>query len=370
MSLRVLVSTGEPSGDLHAARVVTAIRQRWPDATIDAVGGPRLAEAGADVRWSNANLAAMGFVEVVTSLPAHLRLLRALRRGFRARAWDLVIVVDYPGFHLRVAEAARASGIPVLWYIAPQLWAWRPQRAARLAAAVDRLAVILPFETEFFAKVGVPATYVGHPLLDREPAPVREAARAALDIAPNDRTLALFPGSRRGEVERLWPAYRDAARQLLASGAAQRVVVATTPAGAYPGAEGFDLVPNAHRLVLAAADAVLAKSGTTTLEAALADVPMVVAYRTHPVTFWLIRRLVTVRWASLVNLVADREVVPEVMQDAVTAQALARRMAPLLNRTTPEAKTQLVGLAEIRRRLGSPGASARVVNLVADMVGR
>lgn len=370
MSLRVLVSTGEPSGDLHAARVVTALRERWPDATIEAVGGPRLAEAGATVRWSNADLAAMGFVEVVASLPAHLRLLRALRRGFRARAWDLVIVVDYPGFHLRVAEAARRAGIPVLWYIAPQLWAWRPERAARLAAAVDRLAVILPFETEFFAKVGVAATYVGHPLLDRELPPAREAARAALGIAPGARTLALFPGSRRGEVERLWPAYRDAARQLLASGQVDRVVVAATPAGAYPGADGFDLVPNAHRVVLAAADAVLAKSGTTTLEAALADVPMVVAYRTHPLTFRLIQRLVTVRWASLVNLVADREVVPEMMQDAVTAEALAQRIAPLLDRTSEEARTQRAGLAEVRRRLGAAGASARVADLVAEMVAR
>jgi lipid-A-disaccharide synthase len=370
MSLRVLVSTGEPSGDLHAARVVTAIRQRWPDASIEAVGGPRLAEAGANVRWSATELAAMGFIEVVASLPAHLRLLRTLRHGFRSRAWDLVIVVDYPGFHLRVAEAARKAGIPVLWYIAPQLWAWRPQRAARLAAAVDRLAVILPFETDFFAKVGVRATYVGHPLLDREPPPTREAARTALGIASEAPTLALFPGSRRGEVERLWPAYRDAARLLLGSGQAQRVVVATTPAGAYPGAEGFDLVPNAHRTVLAAADAVLAKSGTTTLEAALADVPMVVAYRTHPITFRLIQRLVTVRWASLVNLVADREVVPEVMQDAVTADALAQRIAPLLDRTTPEATAQRVGLAEVRHRLGAAGASARVAEIVAEMVAR
>ncbi len=370
MSLRVLVSTGEPSGDLHAARVVTALRERWPDAIIEAVGGPRLAEAGALVRWSNAELAAMGFVEILASLPAHLRLLRTLRAGFRAKAWDLVIVVDYPGFHLRVAEAARAAGIPVLWYIAPQLWAWRPGRAARLASAVDRLAVILPFETDFFARVGLAATYVGHPLLDREPAPVREAARAALDIAPEARTLALFPGSRRGEVERLWPAYREAARRLLATGQADRVIVATTPAGTYPGADDFVLVPNAHRLVLAAADAVLAKSGTTTLEAALADVPMVVAYRTHPLTFRLIQRLVTVRWASLVNLVADREVVPELMQDAVTGDALAARIAPLLDPHSLEARAQRAGLAEVRRRLGQRGASGRVAAIVAEMLGR
>ena len=168
---RIFVSAGEPSGDLHGAGVVRALRERYPNASIEALGGPRMAQAGATVRYPMEGLAAFGFVEIVSKLGAHLRLLRALRQDFRAGRYDLVILIDYPGFHLRVAEAARTAGTKVLYYIAPQLWAWRPERARRLAAAVDRLAVVLPFEQPFFGGLGLRSEYVGHPLVDRAPAP-------------------------------------------------------------------------------------------------------------------------------------------------------------------------------------------------------
>jgi lipid-A-disaccharide synthase len=368
MTLRILITAGEPSGDLHAARVVTALRAALPEAKIEAVGGPHMERAGAVLRRSIDDLAVMGLVEAIDRLPAHIRLLRTLTADFVAGRYDLLITVDYPGFHLRLAEAAKRHGVPVLWYIAPQLWAWRPQRAARLARAVDRLAVILPFESEFFAAAGVAATYVGHPLVDRAAGPSRDAARAQLGIESGHRTLALFPGSRGGEIRRLWPAYRDAARLLLADGHCHQVVVATTPHGTYPGAEGMRLIPENPSLVLAAADAVLAKSGTTTLEAALADVPMVVAYRVHPVTYLLAQRLVTVRWVSLVNLIADREVVPELLQGAATPAGLAEAIAPLLDPADPRCRAQRAGLAEVRTRVGGPGASARVAELAAELV--
>ena len=152
---RIFVSAGEPSGDLHGAAVVRVLRERYPDASIEALGGPRMAQAGATLRYDMEGLAAFGFVEIVTKLAAHVRLLRALRQDLRAGRYALVILIDYPGFHLRVAEAARAAGTKVLYYIAPQLWAWRPERARRLAAAVDRLAVVLPFEQPFFSGLGL-----------------------------------------------------------------------------------------------------------------------------------------------------------------------------------------------------------------------
>lgn len=368
MSPRILVLAGEPSGDLHGGRVVAALRARFPGATIDAVGGPHMAAAGATIRRSIEGLSAMGLVEILDKLPAHLRLLRQLKRDFAARRYDLVIPIDYPGFHLRVAEAAKRCGIPVLWYIAPQFWAWRPERAVRFSKAVDRLAVILPFEPAFFGGVRVTADYVGHPLVDREALPTRGAARAALELPEDARVLALFPGSRHGEVRRLWPAYRDAGRRLLATGACTHVIVATTANGRYPEADGLRLVPDDPTRVLAAADAVMAKSGTTTLEAALADVPMVVAYRMHPLTHKLLQPLITVPWVSLVNLVAEREVVPELLQGMATTDRLAGAIAPLLDPASPAAIAQRAGLAEVRRRLGGPGASERLAAVAADML--
>jgi lipid-A-disaccharide synthase len=364
---RILVSAGEPSGDLHGAEVVSAIRDLLPGARIEAVGGPRMAAAGATLLFPMERLSAMGGVEIVSRLPAHIGLYRRLAAGFRRGDWDLFLPIDYPGFHVRVARAARRAGVPVLYYIPPQLWAWRPGRARALAAAVNRLAVVLPFEPAFFAAAGLPATYVGHPLLDRPAPPTRAEARLALGLPPDARVLALFPGSRAQEVRSHWPAFLAAAQRLRAEGRCDEIVVAATPAGHYP-APGNARMSADSRLVLAAADACLAKSGTTTLEAALADVPMAVAYRMHPLSFALARRLVTVQWVSLVNLVAEREVVPELLQERLTVAGLVNALGPLLEAGSPARAAQRDGLAEVRRRLGSPGASARVAALAAGFL--
>lgn len=366
---RILVSAGEPSGDLHGAEVVAALRERWPAARIDGVGGPRMSAAGATLLFPMERLSAMGAVEIVRRIPAHVELYRQLKQGFRARRWDLYLPIDYPGFHLRAARAARLAGGKVLYYIPPQLWAWRPGRARALAAAVDRLAVVLPFEPAFFAGVGLSAEYVGHPLLDRPPAPGRAEAREALGIAPEARVLALFPGSREQEVRSHWGTFLAVAEQLRAAGRCDEVVVAVTPAGSYPD-PGRARLHADGRTVLAAADACLAKSGTTTLEAALADVPMAVAYRMHPLTFAVARRVVTVRWVSLVNLVAEREVVPEFLQGDMNVPALSAALGDLLTPDHPARQAQLAALAEVRGRLGTPGASARVAALAAELLPR
>ena len=366
---RIFVSAGEPSGDLHGAGVIQALRARHPDALIEALGGPRMAAAGASIRYPMEGLAAFGLVEVVTKLGAHLRLLRALRADFRAHRYDLVILIDYPGFHIRVAEAARAAGTKVLYYIAPQLWAWRPGRARRFASAVDRLAVVLPFEQHFFGGLGLRSDYVGHPLVDQAAWPTREAARSRLDLPADSRVLGIFPGSRQQEVRRLWRPFRDAAQQLLGEGRCDRVIVAGTPTGEYPDPGPLTIVRGDPIPVFAAADAALAKSGTTTLEAALADVPMVVAYKVHPLTWLMFQRLRTVRWVSLVNLVAQREVVPEMLQDRAETGPLADALRPLLDPLDPATIAQREGLAQVRQRLGAPGATTRVVALADELLG-
>lgn len=365
---RIFVSAGEPSGDLHGAGVVRALRERYPDAEIEALGGPRMAQAGATLRYRMEGLAAFGVVEVVSKLGAHLRLLRALRQDFRAGRYDLVILIDYPGFHLRVAEAARAAGTKVLYYIAPQLWAWRPERARRLAAAVDRLAVVLPFEQPFFGGLGLRSEYVGHPLVDRGPAPSRTAARESLGIGPGSRVLGLFPGSRSQEIRRLWTPFRDAAALLQREGRCDRVIVAGTEWGDYPEPGEAEIVRGDPSRLLAATDAALVKSGTTTLEAALVGIPMVVAYKVHPLTYRVFQRVRTVRWVSLVNLVAEREVVPELLQGRAEAKPLAEALGPLLDPADPRTLAQHQGFALVRRRLGEPGATLRVVALAGELL--
>lgn len=365
---RIFISAGEPSGDLHGSGVVRALRTRYPDASIEALGGPLMEEAGATLRYRMEGLAAFGVVEVVTKIRAHYRLLKALQKDFRSGRYDLVILIDYPGFHVRVAEAAHRAGAKVLYYIAPQLWAWRPGRARRFAAAVDRLAVVLPFEQTFFGGLGLRSEYVGHPLVDRGPQLAREQARHQLGINGATRVLGIFPGSRVQEIRRLWEPFRDAALQLLKEGSCDRVLVAGIPEGVYPNPGPIEVLRGDPSPLFSAANAALAKSGTTTLEAALADTPMVVAYKVHPLTWAMFQRVRTVRWISLVNLVAGRAVVPEILQDHATADELATAVRPLLTPTDPGTLAQREGLALVRERLGQAGATTRVVALASELL--
>ena len=366
----IFVSAGEPSGDAHAAHVVLALRRAVPGVLVEGVGGAHLAAAGVAPLRRIEGLTVMGFVEVVRKIPAHFRLLRAIRDRLARGDVKLVVLVDYPGFHQRVAAAAHALGVPVLYYIAPQAWAWREGRVRWLRALTTRVAVILPFEEEFFRAHGVPATFVGHPLLDQIPAVSdRPAAKAALGLDPSRPVLGVFPGSRQQEVARMWEAFRGTAERIVDRRPEVQVVVAATPAGRYPAPGILRLVHGQPEACLAASDAALCKSGTTTLQAALTGTPLVIAYRVHGLSFALGRRLVShIRWIGLVNLVAGREVAPEFVQDRVRPDLMADALLPLLADGSPERTRQLADLAMVRGRLGEPGAAERVARMAQEIL--
>jgi lipid-A-disaccharide synthase len=364
---RIYISAGEPSGDAHAAAVASALRRQL-DADVEAFGGPCLEAAGAVVLDRMEHFSVVGFVEALWKAPAHFRLLARVRKAFRAGRYDLAILVDYPGYHLRAAAAAARTGTPVLYYVAPQMWAWAPGRVRRLTS-VRRLAVILPFEEAFFRTHGVAATFVGHPLCDRPAPPPRSDARRQLGLDAGRPVLGLFPGSRAQEVSRLWPVFRAAALAALRQKPDLQIVVAGTARAAYPDPGPIRVHEGDPLLVFAAADAGLCKSGTTTLEAALADMPLVIAYRLNPVSFAIAIRVLRVPYVGLVNLIAERDVAPEFLQGAVTADALADAVLPLLDPQSVEARRQREGLALVRGRLGPAGAAERVAQIAAELIG-
>lgn len=363
------MSAGEPSGDRHGAEVVAALRMARPDLECEGPGGPAMAAAGATIRCPVERLSAMGFAEIVATVPRHLRLLRDLSRDARAGRYAAAVLIDYPGFHFRLGQALRRAGVPVVWYIAPQLWAWRPGRLKELRAAADRVAVILPFETAWFGERGVSVQFVGHPLLDRAWC-TRAEAREQLRIPPDAVVLGIFPGTREAEVARNWPLFRDVGTRMLAEGRASRVIVAGTAGGYYPDAPPLTVERDRPDLVMAAATAVLVKSGSTGLEAAWMGTPMVVAYRSSRSTYAIARRVLTVRWISLANLIAGRRVVPEFWHLPVRAEEVGDALRPLLDPSSAEHQAQLVELERIRSELGQPGAAGRVAAMVSDRINQ
>ena len=365
----ILFVAGEPSGDLHASNVAREIVASGAPFRLRGVGGDLMQAAGVHIDVHIRGLAVMGFVEVLKHLPRHWTMLRDIRAQLRSGNVALVIVIDYPGFNMEVAEAAKEAGVPVLYFIVPQVWAWGRDRLPKLARWVTKAAPILPFEEELLRTHGIDATFVGHPLLDRAiNMPSRAEARKQLGIDPDARLLALFPGSRGQEIDRHLDAFVSTANLMRIRNPALKVIVSAAPhVKIDPKRCPYPLVHASSLPILRAADAAMCKSGTTTLEAAVAGCPHVVAYKTHPLTYFAARRLVKIPHIGLVNVVAGREVAREFIQHDLDPAVVARALEPLMDPNGENRQQMLRDLEMVRGKLGTPGAAKRVASMALEL---
>ncbi len=373
----VLVSAGEASGDRHAAGLLREALGLAPGLRIAGIGGDHLRRLGAEIVADARDLGVVGISEVLEQAPALLRAQRAMRRRLREARPDVLLLVDFPDFNLMLAAVAAALGIPVVYFVSPQVWAWRKGRVRTIRRRVTRMLVIFPFEEDFYRAHGVPVTFVGHPLVDTPLARVAAGeARRRLGLEPGTPVYGLLPGSRQGEIRRLLEGMFATAREVVArepSATFLMPVADTLDQGALGEAVARTGLPvvalrGAFDALVNACDAAVAASGTVTLELALRDVPPVVVYRTSALSYAIARLAVNVEHVSLVNLVAGRRLVPELLQgDFVPARAADEVLR--LGRPGPERDAVLAGLQEVRGRLGPPGAYRRAAEALIEVLG-
>jgi lipid-A-disaccharide synthase len=372
---RVLLVAGEASGDMHAADVVAALRTLVPGVEVRGVGGARLRAAGMETLIDTASVATMGLMEARERLGAVLRAYRLMRRLLQTEAPDLLLLVDFAEFNVALAGVAHRCGVPVLYYISPQVWAWRRGRVRKIARRVDRLAVVFPFEAPLYAGTATRAEFVGHPLLDRV-APTRPRAEtlARHGLDPTKRLVALLPGSRRKEIRLILPVMAEAAERLAARGDTQCVLALAdtlSPADVAASMRGRQLsatvVEGDTYDLVHASELVLVASGTATLETALLERPMVIVYRVAPLTYALARRLISVPFIGMPNLIAGRAIVPELVQDDATGARLTAEAGRFLDDPGLRATTT-AALAGLRRQLGGGGAARKVAAIAAEML--
>jgi lipid-A-disaccharide synthase len=373
---KILLVAGEVSGDLHGAHLVEAIRRIHPKIQFFGVGGEQLQRQGMKILYHARHLSVVGITEVFLKLRSIWTAYAGLKKAIVQERPDLVILIDFPDFNLRVARVARQKEIPVLYYISPQIWAWRPKRVNVIAKRVSKMVVLLPFEVPLYEDAGVDVEWVGHPLLDLvKPTLPKEAAFKQFGLDPKRRTIGLLPGSRLHEVKRLLPPLLESARLLqeeipelqfivpLASGIPMEIVSQAIQQVSFPVkvAEGmnYDVMNLSELLIMA--------SGTATLEGAILGKPMVIIYKVSSPSYWIGRALVRVDSIGLVNLVAGKKVAPELIQKEVHPQRIAEEAFrilknPILQRQMTEA------MGEVRKRLGKPGAADRAAQIALSLL--
>jgi lipid-A-disaccharide synthase len=374
----ILIIAGEASGDLHGSNLVKSLKRQADGLRFWGIGGSRMAEAGVELMFSSTELSVVGLTEVFAKLGVIGRAIRGVRSGLKRRKPDLAILIDYPGFNLYIARSARREGVPVLYYISPQVWAWRRGRVRKISRRVNRMAVILPFEASFYRDYGVEVDYVGHPLMDAwSPDGGFETAPPPKKGARSEITVGMLPGSRKEEIARILPEMIGAAEILKERRGVSRFLLQLADGidpdflrgvMARPTVE-IQVVRGVIYDMLGACDLVLAASGTVTLETAIAGVPMVIGYKLSPFTFRVAKAIVKVPYIGLVNLVAGERVVPELVQHECTAETLAREAMKILDDAEYREK-MIRDLENVRFRLGRGGASERAAKIALQMMGQ
>jgi len=372
----IMIIAGEASGDLHGSKLVLAMREKNRNLFFCGIGGKALKDAGVRIIVDASQLSVVGLTEVFSKMPSLFHGMAVSKKLLNSLKPDLLIIIDFPDFNLNVAAAAKKTGIPVLYYISPQLWAWRPGRVNKIRKLVDHVAVILPFEEDFYKKHQVRASFVGHPLLDTHLAP--EESLPASNTG-NISAIGLLPGSRDREIARLLPVMLQSARILLKRDRNIKFIISAAPSvkrkfveaivEEHRGEHRFELVSEPVENVLKRCQLAVVASGTATLEAAIYGVPMIIIYKMSPVTYWLGRMLVRsrVKYFGLVNLIAGREISPELLQDDVTPKNIADMAFEMLNDASglEKTKNELLGIKDV---LGGPGASKRVADIALNMI--
>ena len=376
---RILIVAGEASGDLHGSNLVRALKRYDPGITVSGIGGTHMKQAGVEILVPASEMAVVGLTEVLFRLGVILKARQTIKNMLKSiPSPDLLILIDYPDFNIHLASLAKRWKIPVLYYISPQVWAWRKGRINKLAKRVDRMAVILPFEEDLFREKGVKVTYVGHPLLDAIPEHFsKEDTVGRLDHQNAAPVIGLLPGSRQEEIENTLPLMVKAVEIISSRYPQLECLLPVAPTVSVDLVQSFLTDSNTVIHIsdvdiyrtLRTCDLALVASGTATLETAIMGVPMIVVYRVSPVTYWIGKRLVNVPYISLVNLVAGRQIVPELVQDEFNPEKLAEEAFRILE-DRREREDMIQNLKAVKDRLGEGGASERTARLAIEMIGR